>query len=103
MIRLTIILIAAAFSCVLSPLAQRPDSWRGLTLEESSVGDTISLLGQPRKRKTGQKFYTVVDAWIDKDQRYEKLEYRGLKGIKKARLYFTDARLKIIEIELKVG
>jgi len=80
-------------------LAQQPDSWRKLTLNRSTVEETVTVLGTPNKDKNNQKFRTVVGDWIDKDMRYRKLEYKDLEGIKKANLYFADEILKAIELE----
>ena len=91
-----------AFSVLLasaSLLAQTPDSWRGMTLDQTTPEEAIEILGKPDKSKDRQKFHTVVGDWLDGDTRYRKLEFKDLDGIKKANLYFDGGTLQVIEIE----
>lgn len=48
-------------------LAQQPDTWRGLTLNESTVEDATAALGDPDKVRENQKLRTPIGSWIDAD------------------------------------
>jgi hypothetical protein len=96
----TIITCSFVVVTVCVGLAQSPDSWRGLKLNESTIEDIVSVLGQPNKSKQNQKLHTVVGDWLDKSARYDKLEFRA-EGVKKADLYVRDRKLRAIEIELR--
>ena len=87
--------------CAAPLLAQQPDNWRGLTLNESTVEDATAALGDPDKVKENQKFRTPVNPWLDKSARYTTLEFKKVSGIKRAKLYFQENTLKVVEIELK--
>lgn len=80
--------------------AQSPDSWRGIQLAETTFEDAAAILGQPAKVKEKQKLRTEVGDWIDRDYRYKIAEFRDLEGAKKAKLYFREGKVRVIEIDL---
>ncbi len=80
---------------------QAPDSWHGLTLDRATSEDAVSVLGRPSKIKENQKLRTPVGAWLDKSARYTTLELKKVSGIKRAKLYFQENTLKVVEIGLR--
>lgn len=93
--------VATALLLTSVATAQQADSWRGLTLDSSSMEDAAGALGAPEKSKRNQKLRTAVSPWLNGDLRFERLEYRKLDGVKKATLYFLEGKLKAIELELE--
>ena len=82
-------------------LSQTPDGWHDLVLDETTVEDAINALGKPNKDKIKQKLGTIIGYRINTDLRYRKLEYKKPKGMDKVELYFLDAKLVAIDLDLK--
>ena len=97
----TMILAVVAVLLLLSVSAQSPDSWRGLTLDKTTIEDAVAVLGEPSKRKEKQNLRTQVNDWLDKSNRYTKLEFKKPQGLDKVTLYFLDGTLRVIDIDLK--
>ena len=83
--------------------AKSLDFWGGLHLDKSTPEDAIALFGKPEKEKRNQKLRTVIHEfeWLNKDDRYEKLEFKKIEGASKANFYFRSGVLKVMEIYLK--
>jgi hypothetical protein len=81
--------------------AQAPDSWRGLTLDRATIEDAVAALGQPSKVKENQKLRTPVGAWLARSARYTTLEFKKVAGVKRARLYFQEGTLRVVELGLR--
>ncbi len=81
--------------------AQSPNTWRGLTLDKTTIKDAVAVLGKPSKRKEKQKLRTQVNDWLDKSHRYTKLEFKKPDGLDKVTLYFLDGTLRVIDLDLK--
>ena len=96
--RLTILTILGF--CTVIAQAQQVNSSHGLVLNQSTIEDTISLLGQPQELKENQKLKTPIDAWLDKSARYTKLEFKKQSDLRRLKLFFLKGKLCVIKLEL---
>ena len=82
--------------------AKSLDSWGGLHLDKSTPENAIALFGKPSKEKGNQKLNTIIHdlGWLNKDDRYTKLEFKKTEEAKKVTLYFRSGVLKALEIYL---
>lgn len=89
--------------------AQQPDRWHGLILNESTVGDSVKMLGQATKDENNQsmRVFGGVNRWLthrQKEKIFRVLEYNlGKEGVQKAVLYFLDDKLVRLNLDLKSG
>jgi hypothetical protein len=101
------LLLLVASSVVESARAQteyRPDDWRTLTLDESSVEDAMRSLGRPSEDKMGGLNVRNAGAWVAtkaKGQTFRRLVYKNLGEVKRAELSFLADKLVMISIILK--
>lgn len=100
---LVIALVAA--SVVAQENTARPDGWRGLVLDGSTVEDAIRILGQPSKDKDKQRVELVAASeWLgdlEKQKLFRKLTFKKPEGFAQATLFFKDNKLVIIELDGK--
>lgn len=83
------------------------DGWRGLTLDVSTVEDAVAKLGKPTKDEINKDVEIISRHgadWLNitKNQKiFRKLTFDKPEGFAKAKLYFKDNKLAIIELEAK--
>ena len=94
----------------LSTQAQNSRMWRGLTLDQSTTADAVEVFGAPAKIKENQKlraisrhFAIAPRSRMDKKTRYTSLEFTGVRGTKRVKLYFKNDSLKAILFTLKTN
>ena len=97
----TLWIFGIILGCALQAGAQQPNSWRGLTLDESSIEDAVTALGEPMKRKENVKLRTKISQWLGKKMKFTRLVFKVEGNIDKALLYFRDGNLRVIEIDPK--
>ena len=97
-----VIVILASIS-----VAQEPDRWHGLTLDQSTTGDAIRLFGQPKADRVSHLSASPVESWISskrKQKIFRTLEYKNPKsGVEKAWLAFLNDRLISVMLDMKEG
>ena len=95
------LLIVMLLCTALPALAQNTRIWRGLALDNATIEDAVSALGQPSEVKENQKLKTAVGFLINKHARYTTLEFKKVSGAKHAKLYFQENTLKAVSFKLK--
>lgn len=105
-----VLLFFIVFSFALTSLAQQPDQWRGLILDQSTPDDAIKILGKPEKDKPNEslRIFGGVSNWLTKkrkDKVFRRLEFSLGKesGVQKAYLSFLDNKLVLMTLDLKSG
>lgn len=82
---------------VLNVLAQQPDQWRGLVLDESTPKDAIAKLGEPSKPGF------VIKRWLKlaekKNMNVEAFNWDDKEGFEDVNLFFLDGTLAMIYLE----
>lgn len=83
------------------------NGWHGLIINVSSVDDAVKSLGKPVKDETNQKVEVVSvrgEDWLNGTQKqkiFRKLTFEKPERFAKARLYFKDNLLVVIELQPK--
>lgn len=100
-----IFILLFAFSVFAQSEKASLNSWRGLTLDESTIADSKRILGEPEKTKENEKFTPLIynTKWFGSknEKRFTKLSFKQIDSFDGANLYFSDGKLKIIELDLK--
>jgi hypothetical protein len=89
------------FALCFTALAQQPDRWHELIIDQSSPEDAIRILGKPVEDKTDSFRVYKIEDWITKsirEKKYRRLEYKNLEGLNKVILAFADSKLVFIEL-----
>jgi hypothetical protein len=82
-------------------VAQQPDRWRGLIVDQSSPEDAIKTLGTPDSDKIDSFRVYKIDDWLTKsirEKKYRRLEFEKIEGFKKVILAFNENKLVFIEL-----
>jgi hypothetical protein len=83
------------------------DGWLGLTLNVSTAEDAVNILGKPVKDEAGKTVEILSrrgGEWLnvsDNQKVFRKLTFDEPEGFAKARLYFKDGKLAVIELQPK--
>jgi len=85
-----------------SVLAQSPDRWHGLVIDESTPERMIEILGTPKSDKPNDHWHLMKNQWFVKDigKKLRTLDYKNVEGFKNVRLKF-DNNLKLVSIHLE--
>jgi len=73
-----------------------PVGWHGLTLDQSTPEDAISILGQPVSDKSDRLQIYNIDVWVTpkhKQRLFRVLTYRDVGDVKQAELAFLGNKL----------
>src|SRR4051794_39081745 len=77
----TLLLPLFLFLFAIAVIAQQPDRWRGLILDEATPEQAIAVLGQPKSDKV-EKNYLINYKWLKKDiwKDLRILHYENVEG-----------------------
>lgn len=87
-----------------SPLEITPDQWRGQLLGQTTPEEAVKTLGPPAQDKKGRLEIMRMKKQFPATQYqnvFRKLEYKDINGFEKARLFFQND--KLVMIELRAG
>src|SRR5262245_9804400 len=88
-----------------SALAQQaqPDRWRGLVLGETTQGQAIALLGEPKESKPRKIRIMKIGDWLSKDVKRELpcLRWEEVAGMKSVEAYFLNDKLVALDLQVK--
>jgi len=104
-------LLTFAFVLVaaISIVAQEPDRWRGMVLDESTTEDAIKVFGQPKKEQMNRLWPNgPVSSRLSNQHKkkiFKTLEFQFKKddGVQKAILAYLNDKLVMITLDLKSG
>lgn len=88
----------------LSLIAQQPDRWRGLVIDESSPEQAVNILGTPGSDRSNDRLYLNNAKWLKKDtgKKLRILQFENVDGFKDVKLGFDDdSKLVLIHLEPK--
>lgn len=97
---LSLILLVGAGIAV----AQMPDRWRGLVIDEATPEKAIEILGIPSVDKLDSFRVYKIEDWVTKairEKKFRRLEYKNIEGLDKVILAFQDSKLVFIELNPK--
>jgi hypothetical protein len=83
------------------------DGWRGLKFDVSTVEDAVKALGKPAKDEANKNVEIISRRgadWLtvsENEKVFRKLTFEKLENFAKARLYFKNDKLAVIEFEAK--
>ncbi|HKA20448.1 MAG TPA: hypothetical protein VKN18_19330 [Blastocatellia bacterium] len=104
MIKLTLS-FSFALALSASALAQQaqPDRWRGLVLGETTQGQAIALLGEPKEGKPRKIRIMKIGDWLSKDVKQELpcLRWEEVAGMKSVEAYFLNDKLVALDLQIK--
>jgi hypothetical protein len=95
-----------AVACALSQEGAKPDQWRGLRLDESSVDQAIQALGKPVSDKQDGAAIRPIQRWFRPDlgkKIFRDLTFKEVEGFGRVDLYFLDEKLAMIQLQVKSG
>src|SRR5688572_3185887 len=87
----------------ISVVAQSPDRWKGLVIDESTPENAISILGKPDSDKTDSFPIWKIEDWFTKsirEKKWRRLEYKNVEGFDKV-ILALDTKLVFIELNPK--
>ena len=82
--------------------AARPDGFRGVILDKTTVERAIDILGQPAEDKVDSLDVSKLGKWLDPKHRekiFRRLTFRKVGDFKSVRLSFLDGKLVMIDVE----
>ncbi len=71
-------------------LGGNPNSWHGLTIDISTSGDAVSILGEADEVEDNQKIRSIWSTNFDNSQRFTTLGYNSKFELVKVVLYFSQ-------------
>lgn len=80
----------------------RPDAFRGVILDKTTVEGAIDLLGPPAEDRVDKLDVSKLGKWLDPKHRekiFRRLTFRKVGDFKSVRLSFLDGKLVMIDIE----
>jgi len=92
------------FLFAVSIIAQQPDRWRGLVIDESKPENAIAILGKPKTDKPSDRWHLMNYKWFTKDagKNLRTLHYENVEGFPDVKLKFdANSRLVLIHLEPK--
>ncbi len=92
-----LILVLTLFT--VTSVAQEPDSWRGLVLDEATPETAIAVLGKPKAEKKEDRFMSYRNKIIRDLKDLRILHWEKTEGFEDVKLYFTGGTLAIIQLE----
>lgn len=102
-----ILCLMVVLPCQAQEIKTQSDGWGGLVLDVSTVEDAVKKLGKPAKDETNKNVEIISyrgEDWLNipKNQKvFRKLTFNKPQNFAKAKLYFKDDKLAIIELEAK--
>lgn len=83
------------------------ERWHGLTLDQSTTGDAVKLLGKPKTDRASSLSAIPVESWVSskrKQKVFRMFEYKDpASGVEKVWLTFLDDRLISVMLDMKEG
>ena len=81
----------------------KPNRWRGIVLDESTISDVIKAFGEPKKKDPKSRFFFTQSKWIGKkhrDSRWNKFHYENISDFEDVIFIFDEAgKVKVIQLE----
>lgn len=93
----TLIFVLTLFT--VTSLAQEPDRWRGLVLDEATPENAIAVLGKPKAEKYEDKYMSYRNKSVRDLKDLRILHWEKIEGFEDVKLYFTGGTLAIIQLE----
>lgn len=84
--------------------APRPDGFRGLILNETTVEDANRIFRQPASDKVDRLNVSIIDKWLDpkhKEKIFRQLAFKDIGDFNWIKLSFLDNKLVMIELDFK--
>lgn len=79
------------------------DSWRGLTLDQSTSEQILEKFSGQKTDKSNQPFRPLkYDEWFDKkNKNFRVIHYENIEGFKDVKLFLLNNKLVVIQLEPK--